>query len=407
MPTVLAFLAGEAERAKSKLAAKMVTLTLDRMARGGIYDQLGGGFHRYSTERTWTVPHFEKMLYDNAQLVEVNARDYLRSKNPQSRRIVQETLAFVAREMTSPEGGFYSALDAETGDEEGRFYVWTDKELADALKDKKDVRFIKKVYGANEGYNFEGRYHILVLPKPLAETARAMKLSEGQLEARFAPLRKKLFEARSRRAKPFLDKKILTAWNGQMIAGYALAGQVCKEPKYMQAAVRAADFVLKKLRTKEGRLHRTYGARPGKAPEAHLNGYLDDYAFLVHGLLNLHDATGDKKWFAEAKFLTETMIRFHSDKDRGGFFYTSNDHEKLFARAKDQFDGVQPSANSMAVRNLVRLWDKTGDNRYHDLARKHMKAFAATLKQNSAGMTTMMESLAMLLESKTKPKKKE
>jgi uncharacterized protein YyaL (SSP411 family) len=407
MPTVLAFLTEEAATAKSESAAKMVALSLDKMAQGGIYDQVGGGFHRYSTERTWTVPHFEKMLYDNAQLVEVYSRAYRASPKPLYKRIVRETLEFIGREMTSPDGGFYSALDAETGGEEGRFYVWTDKELADALKDKKDLRLVQKVYGADAGYNFDARYHILTLPKPLAEGARDLKLKEEALRARLAPLWKKLFEARSRRAKPFLDKKILTAWNGQMIAGYAAAGQVFKEPKYVQAAARAADFVLGKLRTKEGRLLRTYGARPGKPAEAHLNGYLDDYAFLVHGLLTLHDATGKKKWLDEARNLTETMIRYHADKDRGGFFYTSNDHEKLFARAKDQFDGVQPSGNSMAVRNLVRLWVKTGDKRYHDLAKKHMKAFAGTMKQNPAGLATMMESLALLLAAKDKGKKKE
>jgi uncharacterized protein YyaL (SSP411 family) len=407
---VLAFLLGEAVRTRSADTTKMVTLTLDRMAQGGIYDQLGGGFHRYSTERTWTVPHFEKMLYDNAQLAELYSRAYLLSKKPLYKRIVQETLAFVGREMTSPEGAFYSAMDAETGGEEGRFYVWTDQEITDVLKQKEDVRLVKKAYGADEGYNFESKYHIFVLPKPLAETAKSLKLTEEQLQARLAPLRKKLFAARSQREKPFLDKKILTAWNGQMIAGYATAGLILKEPKYTQAAAQAADFVLNKLRTKEGRLMRTYAAQPGKSPEARLNAYLDDYAFLVHGLLTLHDATSDKKWLDEAKRLTETMLRFHSDeyqvgffhrtKTKGGFFYTSNDHEKLFARSKDQYDGAEPSGNSVAVRNLVRLWVKTGEDRYRALADKHMKAFAATLKGGPANMTTMMESLAMYLDAR-------
>jgi uncharacterized protein YyaL (SSP411 family) len=398
----LDFLLHEAKR-KGKGTAdvtKMLTRTLDRMARGGIYDQLGGGFHRYSTERTWTVPHFEKMLYDNAQLAEVYARAYLLTKNPLYRRVVRETLAFVKREMTGPEGGFFSALDAETKGEEGRYYVWTDEEIKKVLANKEDVALVKKVYGADTGYNFDNKYHIFLLPKPLADTARGLKLKEAELRKRLAPLREKLLKARARRPRPFLDRKILTAWNGQMIAGYARAGQVLKEPEYIKTAARAADFILAKLKTKKGRLLRTYAARPGKAPRARINGYLDDYAFLVHGLLCLHDATGQKKWLDEAKALTATMIKYHSDKDRGGFFYTSNDHEKLFARSKDQLDGAQPSGNSAAVRNLVRLWTKTGDDHYRALALKHLKSFAGSLKESPAGMTTMMEALALYLDAK-------
>jgi uncharacterized protein YyaL (SSP411 family) len=409
MPPVLGLLLHEADRTKSKELKQILTVTLDRMARGGIYDQIGGGFHRYSTERTWTVPHFEKMLYDNAQLTEVYARTYRLTENPLYRRVIRETLEFINREMTCPEGGFYSAIDAETNGEEGRFYVWTDKELRDALRSKEDVALVKKVHGGDAGYNFESKYYILTLAKPLAETAKELKLTEEQLKARLAPLRQKLFEARSRRVRPFLDKKILTAWNGQMIAGFATAGEMLKEPKYVQAAARAADFVLKNLRTKEGRLLRTYAAQPDKAPVARLNGYLDDYAFLVHGLLCLHDATGQKKWLDEARALTDIMIEFYSDRRpagffhtarvRGGYYYTSNDHEKLFARAKDQFDGAQPSGNSVAVRNLVRLWLKTGDDRYRELVEKNLKAFAGNLKQSPTNMTTMLEALGLFLNA--------
>jgi uncharacterized protein YyaL (SSP411 family) len=408
MPPVLRLLLHQAARGKSARVTKIMTLTLDHMARGGIYDQLGGGFHRYSTERTWTVPHFEKMLYDNAQLVEVYAGAYALTKNPLYRRVVTDTLDFVLREMTSPEGGFYSAMDAETRGEEGRFYVWTDRELHDALPGKDDLALVRKVYGADEGYNFESKYHILKLPHPLAEVAKDLKTTELQLRARLGPLRRKLFDTRAQRKHPFLDKKILTAWNGQMIAGFAMAGRLLKEPKYVETAARAADFVLRRLRNKEGRLLRTYAAQPDKAPVARLNGYLDDYAFLVHGLLSLHDATGQKKWLGEARALTDTMVRHHTDsyqvgffhrtRERGGFFYTSNDHEKLFARAKDQFDGAQPSANSVAVRNLVRLWAKTGEDRYRALALRNLKAFAGNLKQNPTGMTTMIEALAIYLD---------
>jgi uncharacterized protein YyaL (SSP411 family) len=401
-PPYLRLLHAAAPRDKTGDAANMLAITLDHMARGGIYDQLGGGFHRYSTERTWTVPHFEKMLYDNAQLVEVYAQAYRAPKKPEYRRVVQETLAFVGRELTTPEGGFASALDADAGGEEGRFYVWTDKEIAATLPEKGDADLFKKVYGADGPDNFEGKAHILVLPKPLAEVAQEMKLTEEQLDARLAPLRQKLLEARGKRQRPLTDTKVLTAWNGLMIAGYAAAGQLLEEPKYTETAAHAADFVLAKLQTKDGRLLRTYGAAPGEKPAAKLNGYLDDYAFLVHGLLNLHDATGDKKWLDEAKALTDVMVKYHADKEGGGFFYTSSDHEKLFARSKDQFDSAHPSGNSVAARNLVRLWVKTGDDGYRALAEKTLKTFATPLKANPASMTTMAEALAMYLDAQKK-----
>jgi uncharacterized protein len=382
--------------------AEMLYVTLDKMAQGGVYDHLGGGFHRYSTERTWTVPHFEKMLYDNAQLVEVYADAYRATKNPAYRRVVQETLTFVSRELTTPEGAFYSALDADAEGEEGRFYVWTGQEIDDALAGQDDARLFKKVYGIEGGVNFEGKYHILRLEKPLAERARDLKLSEEQLDARLAPLRQKLFEARGKRPRPAADTKVLTAWNGQMIAGFAVAGQALEEPKYTEAAARAADFLLKTLRTKDGRLYRTYGAAPGEKPAAKLNGYLDDYAYLVHGLLALHDATGDKRWLDEAKALTDVTIQFHGDKDGGGFFYTSSDHEKLFARAKDQYDGAQPSGNSAAARDLVRLWVKTGDEAYRARAEKTLKTFATPLKNNPTALTTMAEAASLYLDAQKK-----
>jgi len=251
---------------------------------------------------------------------------------------------------------------------------------------------VKKVYAADDQPNFEEKYHILLLPK----------VPDEATEKRLAPLRQKLFDARAKRVRPFLDTKVLTAWNGQMIAGYAVAGQLLDEPKYTATAVKAADFVLAKLRSKDGRLLRTYGARPGAAAEAKLNAYLDDYAYLVHGLLCLHDATKDKKWLDEAKGLTDVMVKYHGDEKGGGFFYTSNDHEKLFARGKDQYDGAQPSGNSVAARNLVRLWQKTGEERYRAEAEKSFKAFATALKDNPSGLTTMAEALALYLDAEKK-----
>jgi uncharacterized protein YyaL (SSP411 family) len=237
------------------------------------------------------------------------------------------------------------------------------------------------------------------LPKPLPGAARELTLTAEQLGARLAPLRQKLLEVRARRPRPFLDTKILTGWNGQMIAGYAAAGQALREPKYIATARRAADFLLKNLRTREGRLLHAYGGPPGNSPEARLNGYLDDYAYLAHGLLCLHEASGERRWLDEAKTLTDTMAARFADPEAGGFFYTASDHEKLFARSKDQFDSAQPSGNSIAADNLVRLWIKTGDARYRDLAVKTFKAFAAPLKTNPTSLTALATALARYLDA--------
>src|SRR5207253_2372268 len=242
---------------------------------------LGGGFHRYSTERTWTVPHFEKMLYDNAQLAELYSDAFAVTPDPTYKRVVAETLAFVKREMTSPEGAFYSALDADTNHEEGEFYVWKPDEIKKLLGDD-DAKLFAQVY--SDALNFEGKFTILRLPKPLAEIAKDMKLTETELLAKLDPLKKKLFEARAKRARPFLDTKVIAGWNGQMIAGYARAGQVFKEKEYLAAATTAADFVLTRMRGKDGRLIRLYSAVPGEKPAASGTAFLDDYAYVIHGL---------------------------------------------------------------------------------------------------------------------------
>jgi uncharacterized protein YyaL (SSP411 family) len=406
-PPFLELLLQWAGRTKAPEPREMITVTLDHMARGGICDQLGGGFHRYSTERTWTVPHFEKMLYDNAQLTEVYSRAYRLTKHPLYRRVVRETLEFVTRELTAPAGGFYSALDAETHGEEGRFYVWTGPELDAALPDPADNRLVRKVYGADGPPNFEKKYYILTLPRPLAEVAQELKLTEDQLRARLAPLKQKLFEVRGLREQPFLNRIVLTAWNGQMIAGFAEAGRTFEEPRYVAAAVKAADFVLGHLRTPEGRLLRSYGTAPDKAPKAQVSGYLEDYAFLVHGLLTLHDVTRTPRWLDEARALTDTMIKFHGDPKAGGYYFTANDHEKLFARSKDQYDGAQPSGNSVAVRNLVRLWAATGEERYRAEAEKDLRAFAGSLKAFPSSLTAMAQALDMYLDVKEARERKE
>jgi len=228
-------------------------------------------------------------------------------------------------------------------------------------------------------------------------------MSEAELEAKLAPLRQKLFDTRAKRLRPFLDTKILTAWNGQMIAGLAVAGQALGEKKPIENAARTADFLLKHLRNKDGRLLRTYAAAPGQKAEARLNAYLDDYAYLVHGLLCLHDATSTPRWLEEARSLTDLMVKYYLDEKSGAFFYTSNDHEKLFARAKDQYDGAQPSGNCVAASNLVRLWVKTGDGKYEKLAEKTFKALAAPLKANPTSLTALADALGRYLDVKKRP----
>ena len=395
-PPKLEFVLHMAERGKNQELRNMVTLTLDKMAHGGIWDHLGGGFHRYTVERTWTVPHFEKMLYDNAQLVEIYSKAYAATKQPLYRKVVNETLAYVQREMLSPEGAFYSSQDAETHHEEGRFYVWTTEELNAALPDKRERDLVRRVYGMDK-HNFEDKYYILTLPKSLPDLAKEMKLTEDQFSARLSPLKDKLFAERAKRDKPFRNEIALTAWSGQMIAGFAAAGRALQSPMHLETAKQAAEFVLKHQMTPEGRLLRTYGAAPGQKPKAAVNGYLEDYAFLVHGLLTLHEATGEAKWLDASKKLTDTMIQFHGDK-KGGFYMTASDHEKLFARAKDQYDGAQPSGNSMAARNLVHLWKLTGEDKWRLEAERTFKAFAASLKTGGTGLTTMAQALDRFVE---------
>ena len=398
---VWGFLLHHASRTKDEKLAGAVKLTLRQMALGGIYDHLGGGFHRYSTERTWTVPHFEKMLYDNAQLVELYAEAFRTDPDPLYRRVVADTLAFVARDMTSPEGAFYSALDADTDGEEGKYYVWTGEELGKVLGNAADTEFVKAVYGVGAP-NFEEKYHVLRLPKPLAEIATDLKLTEAQVLERLAPLRAKLLEVRERRAKPFRDTKVITSWNGLMIAGYAKAGEVFREPAHTAAAVKAADFLLRTLRTPDGRLKRLYAAAPGEKAAARGNAFLEDYAYLTHGLLNLHDATGDKRWLDEARALADAATKWHADDARGGFYFTAHDHEKLFARAKDGYDGATPSGNGLMTRNLIRLATKTDDAKYRESAGKSLRTFAGMLRTSPGSAPNTARALDHWLDITTK-----
>lgn len=371
----------------------MVLFTLDHMARGGIRDQLAGGYHRYATSRYWIVPHFEKMLYDNAQLASVHVMAYELTGDVRWRAEAEATFAFIARTMTAPEGGFYSALDAETTAGEGAYYVWSRDQLRDVLGEGAEGDVFSQIYGMKRDPNFEGGRYVLLQPRPIEEQAEKPQTTPQELEARLRPLCERMLVAREQRPGPLRDEKILTAWNGLMIAAYADAYRAFKNEAYRQAAEKSAEFLLKTLRDPGGRLLRTYCAGQAKLP-----GYLEDYGFLVHGLLRLHTATGDSRWLGQARTLADRMIADFADPREGGFFFTAGAHESLLARPKDPYDGALPGANNMAALDLLALHRATGEPRYLDTARKTLESFQTPLVQNPAAMPLMLVAVQELLD---------
>jgi uncharacterized protein YyaL (SSP411 family) len=366
-----------------KRTLEMLVNSLNRMAMGGIRDHLGGGFHRYSVDRFWRIPHFEKMLYDNGQLATVYAEAYRVTGRDDYRRVVEELLEFVAREMTAEGGGFYSALDAESESEEGKYYRW-EKDTVGALLAGKDQGLFNEVYGLTGAPNFEREFYALQLDRPLGDTAAARELSEAELEQRLVPLRRKLLESRNQRPRPITDTKILTSWNGLMIRGFADAGRILESPRYVEAASRAAEFILENLRQEDGRLLRTYGDGVAK-----LNAYLDDYAFLVDGLIALYRASGDRKWLEAADTLTTKQIELFWDSENGGFFFTSDDHESLIARGRDPVDGAEPSGNSVSADNLVFLAQSLNNEEYLQKAERALQSASGLLEAAPAAAPRM------------------
>jgi uncharacterized protein YyaL (SSP411 family) len=344
-----------------------VETTLDAMMAGGVYDQLGGGFARYSVDAAWLVPHFEKMLYDNALLARAYLHGWQALGRERWRHVCEETLDWALREMRGPEGGFYSALDADSEGEEGRFYVWTPTELREALGDA--AAEVADFYGVSERGNFEGR-NVLHLARGAAAPGPA-----GLDEARRA-----LFEARARRPRPGLDEKRLTSWNALMIAALAEAGAALGRADYLDAARRCADFVLDSLCDPEGRLLRSY-----KDGEARLNAYLEDHAFLLEALLTLYESSFEPRWFEAARALADTTIARFGDAERGGFYSTSDDHEALIARRKEIGDHPIPSGNSAAAMGLLRLAALSGDRAYEGQASGVLRLYArAALRRPDA-----------------------
>jgi uncharacterized protein YyaL (SSP411 family) len=354
-------------------ALLMARKTLDGMAMGGMYDHLGGGFHRYSTDRRWLAPHFEKMLYDNALLTVAYLEAYQATAEPFYREVVEETLAYVLREMTSPQGPFYSTQDADSEREEGKFFVWSLDEVRQVLgKDLAEV--FTAVYDVTPEGNWEG-HNILHRTRTYEQEARMLRVGEGELRAKLDEARRKLFAARAKRVHPGRDEKALTSWNGLMISALARASAVLGRADYRDAAARAAGFILEKMRTADGRLLHTWSA--GSEPK--LNGYLEDYAFLLEGLVDLYEATFEPRWVAAALDLVGVMGRLFWDETEGGFFYTGSDHEELIARTRDAQDSSVPSANGMAVTALLRLAKLTGRADLQERALKTLRLFSGVL----------------------------
>ncbi len=347
-PMTLDFALSQYKRTGDLDALYMVELTLEKMAKGGIYDQLGGGFHRYSVDGYWLVPHFEKMLYDNAQLLRTYLHAWQVTQRPLYRRVLEETIDYVLREMTSPEGGFYSTQDADSEGHEGKFFVWTPAEIESILEPHKAAIF-ESYYGVSERGNFEGQ-NILSIVRTPENIAERFRISVTEVEQALAGARSKLFQARELRVKPGRDEKVLTEWNGLMIHALAECGMVLGRNDALNAAVKAADFILQHMSQPDGRLLRSY-----KDGRARLNAYLEDYAALIRGLLALYEATFDLRWLAEATRLAQVMFEQFHDAENGGFFQTGVDHEVLVARRKDVIDNAIPSGNSLAAEVLLRL----------------------------------------------------
>jgi len=373
-------------------ALRMAELTLERMARGGMYDQLGGGFHRYSTDARWLVPHFEKMLYDNALLSLAYLEGYQVTGSPLFARVARECLDYVAREMTSGEGGFYSSQDADSEGVEGKFFVWTPEEVR-AVAGEEAGRAFCAYYDVAPGGNWEG-HSILNVPREADEVARESGLSAGRLEAVLAEARPRLLAHRGNRVHPGLDDKVLTSWNGLMISAFARGHQILDQPRYLEAARSAARFALGTLRTKEGRLLRTY-----RGGVAKLDACLDDYAFLSTALTDLYESDFDPSWIIAARALVDRMLEEFWDEADGAFFFTPEAQADLIARSKTGYDGALPSGNSMATLTLFRLARLTGEQAYAERATRILRAFRDPMGSMASGFSQMLCALDFYLDS--------
>ncbi len=370
-PMSLDFLLRSHARTNDSKSLEAVELSLTKMARGGMYDQVGGGFHRYSVDAIWLVPHFEKMLYDNAQLSRVYLHAWQVTENAFYREIAEEVYDYILREMTAPEGAFHSTTDADSEGEEGKFFVWGKAELEELLGE--DAPAAIEYWGVSTEGNFE-RANILNVPNDAETVAERLGITVDELREKIAAAKDTLYAARTQRIHPGLDDKIITSWNGMMLASLAEAARVFGRDDYEAAAVRSAEFLLDAMQTDDGRLLRTH-----KNGESKINGYLEDYANLIDGLLELYQTTFDKRWFTEALRLADIVLE-QFPADDGGFFDTSDDHEKLIVRPRNMQDNATPSGNSMIAKQLLRLAAYTGETRFYDAARGTLRVISEAMR---------------------------
>lgn len=375
----------------------MAEFTLQKMAYGGMYDQLGGGFARYATDVNWLVPHFEKMLYDNALLARVYLHAWQITGNPLYRRIVEETLDFVVRELRHQDGGFYSSYDADSEGEEGKFYVWTAVEIQSLLG--KDADLFMAYFGVTKHGNWEG-VNILNIPHEPAEIAQNMGVETAVLEAKITELKQKLLAVRAQRVWPGLDDKVLTAWNGLMLAAFAEAGRVLNRADYTAVASQNAEFLYQTMRTGDGesevasgRLLRTWKA----GSTARFNGYLEDYAYLADGLLALYQNSFDERWYIWAHELADAILNHFADLDNGGFYDTANDHEALIHRPKDVQDNATPSGNAMAAQVLLKLSLYTGEGQYWEIAESIVSSLYGPMLQHPNAFAHWLTAVTFIL----------
>ena len=390
-PSRLSLLLRYARRTGDAGATAMVATTLDKMAAGGVYDHVGGGFHRYSTDAKWLVPHFEKMLYDNAQLAVVYLEAWQHTGDPAYQRVAREILDYVAREMTAPDGGFYSATDADSPtpsghDEEGWFFTWTPDEL-ERLLGADDAAVVSAAYGVTRRGNFEGR-NILHRVKTDREVGAQLRIPPKRVAEVLASARATLYEARELRPPPIRDEKIIAAWNGMMITAFARAGFALDEPRYTTVAAGAAGFVLDQMRAKDGALVRTY--RDGKKASS---SFLDDYAFMVGACLDLYEATGDVQWLERAVELQSDQDARYLDSQSGGYYLTASGGETLLVREKPAYDRAVPSGNSVAARNLLRLHDFTGDTKWRSSAERLFASLGFRVTRSPNGYPLLLVAL--------------
>jgi len=370
-------------------ALDMVRRTLTAMARGGIYDQLGGGFHRYSVDQVWLVPHFEKMLYDQSQLALLYLQAWQVTGDPEYRRVVTETLDYVAREMTHRDGGFFSTQDADSEGEEGKFFVWS-REAIEALLPPEEARVALEYWGVSAGPNFEG-HSILHIPRPPDEVAQALGLDRARMDAILSRARTALFAERERRVKPGRDEKVVAAWNGMMLRAFAEAGRVLDRADYLRIAEANATFLLSAL-VQDGRLQRTWKDGRAKIP-----GYLEDHALVADGLLALHEATLDRRWLDGARRLADQLVDLFRDPAGDGFFDTARDHEALIVRPRGLFDSAVPCGSSAAADVLLRLSVLTGETAYASPATGALRAVAALMARYPSGFGRFLGALDFLV----------